>query len=33
MPHERREKIKAIRSEAESKLRALLNENQLDEYD
>lgn len=29
----RREKIKAIRLEADTKFRALLNENQLDEYD
>jgi len=32
-PSERREKIKAIRGESEAKFRALLNENQLDEYD
>jgi hypothetical protein len=32
-PPARREKIKAIRLEADSKFRALLNENQLDEYE
>jgi hypothetical protein len=32
-PSERREKIKTIRSESEAKFRALLNQNQLDEYD
>ena len=29
----RREKVKTIRAEAESKFRALLNENQIDEYE
>jgi hypothetical protein len=33
VPADRREKIKAVRLDADAKFRALLNENQIDEYD